>query len=94
MERNLTLDYSRLLLAFFVIIMHVEDFLSEIPILSFILKAIGTSAVPCFFVINGYYFEPILRNKSKYLKYLKHLLIIYIVWSVFYIHFMLKWKEV
>lgn len=94
MERNISLDYSRLLFATLVIIAHTEGFLNEIPLLGFILKSIATTiAVPVFFIINGYYLDPIIKDNKKFKQYLKHLFIIYVVWSIIYIPFHVDIKE-
>lgn len=85
MKRNLLLDYSRLILAVFVI--HT-NFASEIPLLGFAFNTLARVAVPIFFITSGYFLENKLSDKQTFNKYIRHLVIIYIVWTVLYIPYM------
>ena len=87
MKRNILLDYSRLVLAILILIIHT-DFAIEIPILGFMSDTVARLAVPVFFVINGYFLESKISDKIAVNKYLKHLVLIYLVWTIVYIPFM------
>lgn len=88
MERNITLDYFKIILSFLVVSIHLPLFMGfHEESLEYILGWIFTNglariAVPCFFIINGYFLD--ISNKSKVIKYLKHVLILYIVWMLIY----------
>lgn len=85
MTRNLTLDISKILLAFMVIGIHGEFLTNFNPSINFLTKnGIFRIAVPTFFIINGYYFVSI-SNKEKLFGWVKKLLIIYACWMLFYI---------
>lgn len=81
--RNVTLDYFRLIFAFLVITIHIPY--TNLGVLGyFVPHGLATIAVPCFFVINGYFLAPIIDDKAKVWRYIKKLLIIYVVWMAVY----------
>lgn len=89
MERNVSLDILKLLMAFMVIGLHAR-FLSEFTSLgSYIfVNGLFRIAVPVFFVINGFYFASVL-NKGTQKSWFSRLIILYAVWMVFYAYFWL-----
>ena len=86
MERNFTLDYFKVFLSILVITIHIGPLSATYPLLNWLIsQGIARIAVPCFFVINGYYLAKKIDNSKALKKYIRHLLIIYAVWSAFYI---------
>jgi len=87
MRRNITIDYLKLIMSFFVIIIHIPIFTNTPIVYWFLKNGICTVAVPTFFMINGYYLVRQLGNKQKNKLFILHLLKIYIVWSLIYLPF-------
>lgn len=85
MGRNITLDYFKFVLSILVITIHFK--LLYEPGLAYWLVSEGVArmAVPCFFIINGYYFAPKLGDWKAVRKYLLHLLVIYTTWFIIYL---------
>lgn len=83
-ERNITLDYFKLILSFLVITIH-----SSIGFTGtggwLLVNAIAHLAVPCFLTINGYYIYEIIYTPKKVKGYFIHVLIIYTIWSIIYV---------
>jgi len=89
-ERNITLDYFKIILAILVIIIHLpldNSFSKAVQIINndLFINGICRMAVPCFFVINGYFLK--IDESYKVKKYLKHIGIMYIVWTLLYLPF-------
>jgi len=86
MERNVTLDYFKVILCILVITIHIGPLSVSNPFINWLIQhGISRIAVPCFFIINGYYFYNKVDNSKAVKKYLLHLLLIYIVWTTFYV---------
>lgn len=87
MNRNISLDILKLLMALMVVGLHA-GFLSEFSkIGAFLLtQGIFRVAVPVFFIINGYYFYYALVKNSQIL-WVKRVTILYLVWMAFYSYF-------
>ncbi len=86
MERNVTLDYFKIFLSILVITIHIGPLSATYPLLNWLIsQGIARIAVPCFFVINGYYLAQKIEDPKALKKYILHLLLIYAVWSAFYI---------
>ncbi len=87
MNRNIALDLLKLIMACMVVGLHA-GFLNEVSELGSYLAVNGffRIAVPIFFIINGFYFYPVLL-KNNYVAWLKRVLILYVVWMVFYSYF-------
>lgn len=95
MERNITLDYLKIMLSVCIILHHMPfvtiyppegtDVLSKIGyILGWeITYSFGRIAVPLFFLINGYFLE--LDNRKRTFKSLFRLIKLFLIWSVFYL---------
>lgn len=87
-ERNITLDYFKILLATLVITIHMQPLFTQGSLLGWLISnGISRIAVPCFFIINGYFIFSKITDKKAIFKYLKRLLIIYIVWALIYLPF-------
>jgi surface polysaccharide O-acyltransferase-like enzyme len=87
MERNITLDYFKLFLSVLVIIIHTPlIFSGNGKELSewLIHDGITRIAVPCFFIINGYFIGEQILDGKFVKKYATRLLFIYIVWTTIY----------
>ncbi len=88
MKRSLSLDFLKIFLSFFIIIIHlyplfeVGDLKSHISVGGFC-----RAAVPCFFIINGFFIYPKLDSFTALRKYMVQLVLVYLVWSTFYAYF-------
>lgn len=87
-KRNISFDYLKLILSFFVVLIHMQPLpFSETTITMFdwlISNGIARVAVPCFFILGGYY---LLADRNM-MSYVKHLLIVYIVWCLIYLPYL------
>lgn len=88
--RNLSIDILKIILAFFVVFLHMHILRGSYPVMSFVLvNGIFRMAVPVFLIITGYYFYYV-DDKDKLKKWLIRIFLLYLIWSVVYIPF---WKE-
>ncbi|WP_257326171.1 acyltransferase [Pseudoalteromonas rhizosphaerae] len=87
MERNVSLDFLKLFMAFMIVGLHA-GFLSEFSKLGAYLfnNGIFRIAVPVFFVINGFYFYSTLIKNAQRI-WFKRVIILYLVWMAFYSFF-------
>lgn len=87
MKRNLTLDYFKLFLSFLIILIHLQPITGVWNSLGSYMISNGFTrfAVPCFFIINGFFLYPKIKDYGKFCKYLKRIIIIYTVWSFIYL---------
>lgn len=88
MERNITLDYFKLFLAILVITIHLPIESTTSKWLYWLYhegfsNGLARIAVPCFFILNGYFLD--INNKIKVKKYISHIGILYVVWMLFYL---------
>lgn len=90
MERNVSLDILKLLMAFMVVGLHA-DFLDEFSALGSYLFVNGLfrTAVPVFLIINGFYFFSVLAKNTQS-SWLKRVSTLYIIWMLFYAPFWLS----
>jgi surface polysaccharide O-acyltransferase-like enzyme len=98
MKRNITLDYFKLFLSVLVITIHIAPLFSgRLNTLGWLISnGIARMAVPCFFIINGYFIGKKINNRTFVKKYLLRLIIIYAVWTLIYsalIHISIKPEE-
>ncbi|MDH6307587.1 surface polysaccharide O-acyltransferase-like enzyme [Dysgonomonas sp. PFB1-18] len=85
-ERIIRLDYFRIILSLLVITLHSQPLFSEDSLTGwFISNGIARIAVPCFFIISGYFIAGRLDNRRELAQYLSRLLIVYIVWTAIYL---------
>lgn len=92
MERNITIDYLRLFLSILVITIHVQPlFHADTEIGWLISNGLARIAVPCFFIINGYFLGDKILSWKSTSKYITKLLIIYAVWVLIYFYNSTGW---
>jgi len=88
--RNISIDILKIILAIFVVLLHLNILKEEYPLTNFILvNGIFRIAVPVFLVISGYYFFNI-DNIEKFKKWSIRLLVLYGVWMLIYSPFWIK----
>lgn len=89
MERNIVLDNFKIFLSILVILIHLDPiFGTWDSLIGYeISNGFCRMAVPCFFMINGYFLTSKIYNINLVGKYLKKLFIILIVWSLIYLPF-------
>ncbi|MFP7657401.1 acyltransferase family protein [Chryseobacterium proteolyticum] len=88
--RNLSIDILKIVLAFFVVFLHMHLFQDTRPVLGFVLvNGVFRMAVPTFLIITGYYFYYV-DNTQKLKKWLIRTFLLYLIWSLVYIPF---WKK-
>lgn len=86
MERNIRLDYFRIILSLLVITVHTQFLFSSDSLTGWLISnGIGRVAAPCFFLISGYYLHFRLDDNKAIKRYLLHIFIVYIVWSFIYL---------
>lgn len=87
MERNVTLDYFKIILSILIITIHIyyPYQTGQFYIGWYIPEGIARIGVPFFFLVNGYYFANKIGNFNSVKKYLIHLLIIYTTWFIIYL---------
>lgn len=88
MQRNLANDILKLILAVMVIGLHT-DFLIETSTIGTHLTVNGIfrTAVPIFFVINGYYLSSALKDKQGFIDWAKRIVLAYAFWMAVYLPF-------
>lgn len=90
MGRNLSIDVLKVILALFVVFLHMNFLKETYPTLSYILvNGLFRIAVPVFLVITGFYFFHI-DNKVKLKKWLFRTFLLYAIWMLIYISY---WKD-
>jgi len=90
MGRNLSIDVLKIILAFFVVFLHMNFLKETYPVLSYILvNGLFRIAVPVFLVITGFYFFHI-DSAKKLKKWLFRTFLLYAIWMMIYISY---WKD-
>ncbi len=90
MGRNLTIDVLKIVLAFFVVFLHMNFLKETNSLLSYLLvNGLFRIAVPVFLVITGFYFFHI-DNTKKLKKWLLRTFLLYAIWMIIYISY---WKN-
>lgn len=90
MKRKLSIDVLKIILAFFVVFLHMHLLKDSFPMLGYVLvNGLFRMAVPVFLIITGYYFYHI-DNIEKLKKWSFRILLLYLIWSLIY---MPVWKE-
>ena len=88
--RSLSIDILKIILAFFVVFLHMHVLRDYNSSLSYILvNGLFRIAVPVFLIITGYYFYYV-DNMKRLKKWLIRIFLLYLIWSVIYIPF---WKN-
>ncbi|MHC3994924.1 acyltransferase family protein [Thiomicrolovo sp. ZZH C-3] len=87
MNRNISLDILKLVMAFMVIGLHAH-FLHDFTEVGNFLTCYGVFrvAVPMFLLINGFYFYDVLRKRNS-ANWLKRIIYLYLFWMLFYSYF-------
>lgn len=90
MGRNLSIDILKIILALFVVFLHMNFLKETYPMMSFLLvNGVFRIAVPVFLVITGFYFFHIDTTK-KLQKWLFRTFLLYVIWMLVYISY---WKD-
>lgn len=90
MGRNLTIDILKIILAFFVVFLHMNFLRETFPLTGYLLvNGLFRIAVPVFLIISGYYFFHI-DNAKKLRKWLLRTFLLYGIWMVVYFN---HWKD-
>jgi len=90
MGRNLSIDVLKIILAFFVVFLHMNFLKETYPVLSYILvNGLFRIAVPVFLVITGFYFFHI-DSAKKLKKWLFRTFLLYAIWMLIYVSY---WKD-
>lgn len=90
MRRSLSIDVLKIILAFFVVFLHMRLLRDSYPELSYVLvNGLFRIGVPVFLIITGYYFYHI-DTTGKFKKWLVRLFLLYALWSLIYIPL---WKD-
>lgn len=85
MMRNLSIDWFKIILALFVVLLHLDILTGRIPWLGFLLcNGLFRIAVPIFLVISGYYFVSI-DSGTKLKKWCFRLGSLYLIWMLIYL---------
>lgn len=88
--RNLSIDVLKIVLAFFVVFLHMQLFKNSYPLVNYLsVNGLFRLAVPIFLIITGYYFFYV-DQISKLRKWLLRTLVLYAIWMIIYIYY---WKD-
>jgi len=84
-SRNISLDLLKVVLAICIVFLHCGFFIEYNELIHFLtVHGIFRIAVPIFFIINGYFFDAIIKTK-KINKWSIKVLILYTVWMIIYL---------
>lgn len=85
MDRKLSVDILKILMAVMVVGIHANP-LKPLGHDAIMLSGGGLYrlAVPVFFVINGYFLEPVLRGGGAG-RYVRRILLLYLIWTALYL---------
>lgn len=88
--RNLSIDVLKIILAFFVVFLHMHLLKDSYPLVNYLsVNGFFRIGVPVFLIITGYYFYYI-NTKEKLKKWLIRTFLLYIIWTFIYISY---WKD-
>ncbi|SIQ61332.1 Surface polysaccharide O-acyltransferase, integral membrane enzyme [Chryseobacterium sp. RU37D] len=88
--RNLSIDILKIVLAFFVVFLHMHLLKYSYPTLCYLtVNGLFRIAVPVFLIITGYYFYYI-DNSIKLKKWAIRTFLLYTIWTIIYIPF---WRD-
>lgn len=91
--RNLSIDYLRVLLAFFIILIHTNFLINvDEDVNYFMVNGFLRLAQPIFLIISGYYFYKIF-DLIKLKEWLCRLLFIYVFWMLIYLNFWFSFDD-
>lgn len=83
MQKNVALDFFKILLAAMVVAIHSEVFNNS----HFLVDGLFRIAVPIFFIMNGYFFFLKVNSIKSLASWSKRVLLIYVFWMIFYLPF-------
>ena len=85
MDRKLSVDILKVLMAVMVVGIHANP-LKPLGHDAIMLSGGGVYrlAVPVFFVINGYFLEPVLHGGGAG-RYVRRILLLYLIWTALYL---------
>ncbi|NOT12422.1 MAG: acyltransferase [Methylococcaceae bacterium] len=86
-QRFANLDFLKIVAIYFVIVLHAMPIMvdKQNSLIYGILNNIARFAVPCFFIMSGYFAgEKIIQNKL-FFKTLKRILVLFLFWNFFYL---------
>lgn len=87
--RNLSLDYFKVILAFFIVCLHSGFFYDISELVGYLfVHGLFRIAVPIFFIINGFFFYKIV-SISDLKKWIKRIFVLYIIWTIIYLPVMI-----
>lgn len=90
MERNIRLDYYKIMLSIMVVSTHMHPLFAADSMIGWLIaNGISRIAVPSFYIISGYYIFPKIKDSRAVSKYVKRLLIIYAVWTLLYLPYLM-----
>ncbi len=91
MQRNITIDYFKIVLSIFVVLIHMDPLFEGWDYLSIlgweISNGLSRIAVPCFFILSGYFFSSKIDKWELVKAYIRRLGIVYAVWAIIYLSF-------
>ncbi len=88
--RSLSIDILKIVLAIFVVCLHMHVLRDSDPSLSYVLvNGLFRIGVPVFLIISGYFFY-FVDDVSRLKKWSVRILLLYIIWSIVYFPL---WKE-
>ncbi|MCJ8153335.1 acyltransferase family protein [Chryseobacterium sp. SSA4.19] len=88
--RSLSIDILKIILAAFVVCLHLHILRDSYPSLSYVfVNGLFRIGVPVFLIISGYFFF-FIDDISRLKKWSFRIFLLYIIWSAVYIPF---WKE-
>lgn len=96
MNRNLNVDFLKVILSFFVIAAHVfptYEIDGNRNFFFFQIQGLARLTVPLFFIITGFYIRSKISDFNYIKKITKRLAIIYIVWQLLYLNMILNFFE-
>jgi surface polysaccharide O-acyltransferase-like enzyme len=86
-NRNISLDTLKLVMAFMVVGLHAGFLETLSPLGNFLTtQGLFRIAVPIFLIINGYFFFTVLKKHNHY-SWLKRVMILYSIWMIIYSYF-------
>lgn len=89
MQRYQSVDLLKVLLIVMIVAVHGSFLYDYSRIWGHIINnGLFRISVPVFFVINGYFFEAVLRKKEA-IRWSKRIFILYLIWMIFYIPYWL-----
>ncbi|QBE62505.1 acyltransferase [Pseudoduganella lutea] len=87
LQRNVSIDVLKLVLAFMVVGLHVGLLQDTTPLIGYLFgNGVFRIAVPIFFIINGFYFFPILQ-RGEARRWFSRVVMLYLFWTVIYGYF-------